>query len=59
MANPTLCLVPSYFAYKNFFEILNVGYGSAISSVMTVLIVVVAFVFLRAQTRASAEGYLQ
>lgn len=52
-------LVPSYFAYKNFFEILNVGYGSAISSVMTVLIVVVAFAFLRAQTRASAEGYLQ
>ena len=46
-------LVPSYFAYKNFFDILNVGYGSAISSVMTVIIVLVGFVFLRAQTRAS------
>jgi raffinose/stachyose/melibiose transport system permease protein len=50
-------LVPSYFAYKNFFDILNVGYGSAISSVMTVIIILVGFVFLRAQTRA-AEGNL-
>jgi raffinose/stachyose/melibiose transport system permease protein len=49
-------LVPSYFAYKNFFDILNVGYGSAISSVMTVIIVIVGFVFLRAQTRASESG---
>ena len=49
-------LVPSYFAYKNFFDILNVGYGSAISSVMTVIIVVVGFVFLRAQTRATESG---
>jgi raffinose/stachyose/melibiose transport system permease protein len=45
-------LVPSYFAYKNFFEKAQVGYGSAISTVLTVLIVVLAFVFLRLQTRA-------
>jgi len=45
-------LVPSYFAYKNFFEKAQVGYGSAISTVLTVLIVVLAFVFLRLQGRA-------
>ena len=49
-------LVPSYFAYKNFFDILNVGYGSAISSVMTVIIILVGFVFLRAQARATEGG---
>ncbi|WP_045746227.1 carbohydrate ABC transporter permease [Actinoplanes rectilineatus] len=45
-------LVPSYFAYKNFFEKAQVGYGSAISTVLTVLIVILAFVFLRLQNRA-------
>jgi raffinose/stachyose/melibiose transport system permease protein len=45
-------LVPSYFAYKNFFEKAQVGYGSAISTVLTVIIVVLAFVFLRLQNRA-------
>ncbi|MGK5685613.1 carbohydrate ABC transporter permease [Actinoplanes sp. URMC 104] len=45
-------LVPSYFAYKNFFEKAQVGYGSAISTVLTVLIVVLSFVFLRLQNRA-------
>ncbi|AEV83326.1 ABC transporter permease [Actinoplanes sp. SE50] len=45
-------LVPSYFAYKNFFEKAQVGYGSAISTVLTVLIVILAIVFLRLQNRA-------
>jgi raffinose/stachyose/melibiose transport system permease protein len=49
-------LVPSYFAYKNFFEKAQVGYGSAISTVLTVLIVVLAFVFLRLQTRDQRKG---
>ncbi|HEV7898098.1 MAG TPA: sugar ABC transporter permease [Planosporangium sp.] len=48
-------LVPSYFAYQNFFERANVGYGSAIASVLTVLIVALTFVFLRVQTRGG-EG---
>lgn len=48
-ANATL--VPSYFAWRNFFERANVGYGSAISVVLTVLIVVLAFVFLKLQSR--------
>jgi raffinose/stachyose/melibiose transport system permease protein len=45
-------LVPSYFAYKNFFQQAQVGYGSAISTILTVIIVVLAFVFLRLQNRA-------
>ncbi|GAA2650677.1 carbohydrate ABC transporter permease [Paractinoplanes durhamensis] len=49
-------LVPSYFAYKNFFEKAQVGYGSAISTVLTVIIIVLAFVFLRLQNRAEKAG---
>ncbi|MGK5531256.1 carbohydrate ABC transporter permease [Streptomyces sp. URMC 129] len=39
-------LVPSYFAYQNFFEKAQVGYGSAISTVMTVMVLIIAAVFL-------------
>lgn len=42
-------LVPSYFAYKNFFEKANVGYGSAISTVLTAIILGLTVVFLRLQ----------
>lgn len=49
-------LVPSYFAYKNFFEKAQVGYGSAISTVLTVIIIVLAFVFLRLQSRAERSS---
>jgi raffinose/stachyose/melibiose transport system permease protein len=45
-------LVPSYFAYLNYFERAQVGYGSAISTVLTVLIILLSIVFLRAQNRA-------
>jgi raffinose/stachyose/melibiose transport system permease protein len=44
-------LVPSYFAYKNFFENANVGYGSAIATVLTLIILVLTVLFLRVQTR--------
>jgi len=49
-------LVPSYFAYKNFFEKANVGYGSAIATILTLIIIVLAFVFLRLQTRNETSG---
>jgi raffinose/stachyose/melibiose transport system permease protein len=49
-------IVPSYFAYKNYFEKAQVGYGSAISTVLTVLIIVLAFVFLRLQNRAERHS---
>jgi raffinose/stachyose/melibiose transport system permease protein len=44
-------LVPSYFAWHTFFENVDVGYGSAIATVMTLLIVLIAMAFLRLQTR--------
>ncbi|MDT3396116.1 sugar ABC transporter permease [Streptomyces sp. B1866] len=44
-------LVPSYFAYQNFFERADVGYGSAISSTITLLVLVLAATFLTRQTR--------
>lgn len=49
-------LVPSYFAYKNFFEKFQVGYGSAISTVLTILIIALAIVFLRLQNRAERNS---
>jgi len=49
-------LVPSYFAYRSFFEDADVGYGSAISSIMVLLILVVGAVFVRLQTRADQGG---
>ncbi len=48
-------LVPSYFAWQNYFQKAQVGYGSAISTVLTVIIVILAFVFLRLQNRESAK----
>ena len=47
--------MPSYFAYQSFFEKADVGYGSAISSVMTLIILVVTAAFVRVQTRADRE----
>ncbi|TDB77580.1 sugar ABC transporter permease [Micromonospora sp. KC723] len=51
-------LVPSYFAYQNFFERAQVGYGSAIATVLTVIIVVLAVVFLRIQARGERRDLL-
>ena len=50
-------LVPSYFAYRSFFEVADVGYGSAISSIMVVLILVIGTIFVRLQTRAGREEF--
>ncbi|MEV4353307.1 carbohydrate ABC transporter permease [Nonomuraea sp. NPDC004186] len=45
-------MVPSYFSYLNFFQKSNVGYGSAIATVLALIIIVVTFLFLRVQERA-------
>jgi raffinose/stachyose/melibiose transport system permease protein len=47
----TATIVPSYFAYQNFFEKANVGYGSAISTVMTLIIIVLTVLFINAQSQ--------
>jgi raffinose/stachyose/melibiose transport system permease protein len=49
-------LVPSYFAYQNFFEKARVGYGAAISTVLALIIIVITVVFLRLQARQELEG---
>ncbi|WP_185845446.1 carbohydrate ABC transporter permease [Kibdelosporangium aridum] len=43
--------VPSYFSFQNFFEKTQVGYGAAIATVLTVLILILTTVFLRVQNR--------
>ncbi|GAA3749090.1 sugar ABC transporter permease [Streptomyces tremellae] len=45
--------VPSYYSYLNFFEYSRVGYGAAIATVMSVLILVVATLLLAWQRRAA------
>ncbi len=47
--------VPSYFAYFTFFKKLNVGYGAAIATVLTVIIVLVAAVIMRWQAHSEKK----
>lgn len=44
-------VVPSYYAYRNFFELSQVGYGSTIATVMSLVIFVVAAALLHWQRR--------
>lgn len=48
-------VVPSYYSYRNFFELSKVGYGSAIATVMSVVIFVIAGVLMWLQRR-DTEG---
>lgn len=50
----TATIVPSYFAYQNFFEKAAVGYGSAISTLLAAIIIALAIAFLRAQSRSDS-----
>ena len=47
--------VPSYFSFQNFFDKTDVGYGAAIATVLTLLILALAAVFLRLQGRQQEE----
>jgi raffinose/stachyose/melibiose transport system permease protein len=44
--------VPSYFAYNAFFNKLQVGYGAAVATALTLVIVAVSIGFLKAQRKA-------
>lgn len=48
----TSTIVPSYYSYSEFFQSQQVGYGATIATALTVLIVIVATVFIIAQNRA-------
>jgi raffinose/stachyose/melibiose transport system permease protein len=52
-------LVPSYFAYQNFFQKADVGYGSAISSVLTLIVILLAVVFLLVQRRSELRSGIE
>ena len=47
--------VPSYFAYFTFFKKLNVGYGAAIATVLTLIIVLVAAAIMRWQAASERK----
>jgi raffinose/stachyose/melibiose transport system permease protein len=47
--------VPSYFAYFTFFKKLNVGYGAAIATVLTLIIVLVAVAIMRWQAHSEKK----
>jgi len=51
----TSTIVPSYYSYSEFFQTQQVGYGATISTALTVLIVIVAFLFIAAQNRAEKK----
>jgi raffinose/stachyose/melibiose transport system permease protein len=44
-------IVPSYFAYQNFFEKANVGYGATIATIMTAIIILLTVLFINVQSR--------
>jgi raffinose/stachyose/melibiose transport system permease protein len=44
-------IVPSYYTYQPLFEQANVGYGSTIATIMTVIIILLTFAFIRVQVR--------
>jgi raffinose/stachyose/melibiose transport system permease protein len=48
-------VVPSYYAYRSFFELSKVGYGSAIATVMSIVIFIVAAIMLTWQRRTENE----
>ncbi|OFI38251.1 ABC transporter permease [Arthrobacter sp. SW1] len=48
-------VVPSYYAYRNFFELSQVGYGSTISTVMALVIFAIAALMLWWQRRQEAQ----
>jgi raffinose/stachyose/melibiose transport system permease protein len=43
--------VPSYYAYKQFFETQQVGYGSTVSLAMAVIIIILTILFINLQSR--------
>ena len=47
----TSTIVPSYYSYIQFFQSQQVGYGATIATALTIVVVIVAAIFIRAQAR--------
>jgi raffinose/stachyose/melibiose transport system permease protein len=43
--------VPSYYSYSNFFGSLQVGYGAAVATILTLVVIAMAVVFIRIQSK--------
>jgi raffinose/stachyose/melibiose transport system permease protein len=44
--------VPSYYSYTNFFGTLQVGYGAAIATALTVVVIALSAVFIKLQSKS-------
>ena len=51
----TSTIVPAYYAYSEFFQSQQVGYGATIATALTVVIAVVSVVFILVQNRMEKE----
>lgn len=49
-------IVAAYFSYRNFFERSQVGYGAAVATVLTIVILIVAIFQVRFQTQQESWG---
>lgn len=48
-------IVPSYYSYTQFFQSQQVGYGAAISTALTIVIIVISVVFTNVQQRVEQQ----
>jgi raffinose/stachyose/melibiose transport system permease protein len=51
----TSTIVPSYYSYSEFFQNQQVGYGATIATALTVVILLVTVLFIRAQNRVERQ----
>src|SRR5918993_4500859 len=51
----TATIVPAYYAYSEFFQSQQVGYGATIATALTIVIAAVSIAFIRAQNAAERK----
>ena len=51
----TSTIVPSYYSYTQFFQSQPVGYGAAIATALTIVVIIVSVVFTNLQEKVAKE----
>ncbi|GAA3215437.1 sugar ABC transporter permease [Microbacterium terregens] len=51
----TSTIVPAYYAYTEFFQAQQVGYGATIATALTIVIAIVSILFIRAQNASERK----
>ena len=51
----TSTIVPSYYSYTQFFQSQQVGYGAAIATALTIVVIIVSIVFTNLQEKGAKE----